>query len=442
MANVRPFRGLCYDVGKVGDLSSVITPPYDVISPEQQKAYYGRNPHNIIRLEFGEELLGDDPQSNKYSRAAQFLQDWLRQGVLVQESRPAFYLTEHCFPQEGRRQSYWGLVARVKLEEFGTGTIRPTEVTMNAPAEDRLRLIRACRANLSPTMGIFDHGDADLKSLFLGVDFNRPTAKAEDNAGVVFRLWAVTDREIVAKVSASLAPKIIYIADGHHRYRTALAYREEQRAARPDLGPEDACNFVMMTLISAADPGLALLPTHRMVRNIEPRKLAGLKDRLAADFHVRRLSPTSSDPAVNLAAWTTSLAEAGGTGGSFGIYGLDGANCWLLTPRDLGSLRRTLPSDKPPAWNNLDVSLLHVVILQRMLGIEGPEKEKECLAYSPEGVEVLSRIDAGRAQFAVLLNPVSIAAVMAVADAGVRMPPKSTYFYPKTAAGLVVNPLF
>jgi len=442
VVDVRPFRGLRYNPGKIGDLTSVITPPYDVISPDQQRAYYERDPHNIIRLEFGEEFPEDSPQSNKYTRAAGTLNDWLRDGILVREGSPAFYLTEHRFPHHGGYRSYLGLVAAVRLEEFGTGRIRPTEVTMNTPAADRLNLLKSCRANLSPIMGIFDQKNNDLQSIFKKTISNKPSATAIDNDGVTFNLWVQKDEDFLDSVSRFFADKIIYIADGHHRYRTALAYREEQLAANPNIGLDEACNFIMMTLISSTDPGLSLRATHRLVRGIQPEQLAKLRGKLSDHFQIQRLAPSSSDSGKNPGRWMKALGEAGTRGTAFGIYGLEPGSCCLLTPRNISALQDSLPKDKPAAWRNLDVSLLHSVILQGMLGIDSTEKEKESLTYSPEEAKVLREVDAGKAQIAFLLNPVPISSVIAVADAGVRMPPKSTYFYPKTAAGLAIYPLF
>jgi uncharacterized protein (DUF1015 family) len=440
MADVRPFRGIRYNAGMIGDLSAVITPPYDVITPEQQASYYRRNPHNIIRLEFGQELPGDIPGNDKYSRAAKILNDWLREDILVREQRPAFYLTEHRFPYEDSIRSYWGLIAAVRLEGLSIGRIRPTEMTMKEPAVDRINLLRACRANISPIMGIFNRDQrGSLQSVLPSLD--APTFTGVDDFGVIFNVWVLTEAETVRRIIEFLAGRVIYIADGHHRYQTALAYRDERFAARSgSLGDEDF-NFVMMTLIDSQDPGLVVRPVHRLVSGIDSGTVTKLKEALIEHFQIRELPWYSSEVSENLRRWIVALEEAGNRGAAFGLYGLSEGVFYLLTPGEESALHNILPGDKPAAWRNLDVNLLHWVILRGVLEIDGPEREKKCLEYSPHGAEVLRKVDMGISQLAFFLNPVSIASLLAIADAGMRMPPKSTYFYPKTPAGLVINPL-
>lgn len=439
MADVLPFRGLRYAPNQAGVLSSLITPPYDVINDRQQELFYRRNPHNIIRLEFAK----DAPDgNNKYTRAAATLTDWLQTGVLFQEQHPAFYLVEHRFPFRDGYQSYWGLVAAVRLEDFETGNIRPTEVIMKAPAADRLNLLRSCQANLSPIMGIFNHDDGGLLSLFPDLDLDNPSLTAIDDSEVTFNVWVIDNEDSVREVSRFFAERPIYIADGHHRYTTALAYRNERLASHPANSSDEPFNFLMMTIISSNDPGLTLLPTHRLVRNVEPERIANLENRLKDYFRIQEIPPTSPDAVENLFHWTGILGKAASSDLAIGVYGLAGKDYLLLTPHDASALRNTLPEDKPSAWKNLDVSLLHSVILQGMLGIDNPEKERECLAYSPHEAELVQKVTAGTSQLAFFLNPIPVPSVLAIADAGTRMPPKSTYFYPKTPAGLVINPLF
>lgn len=442
MADVRPFHGLRYNLDKAGDLSSLITPPYDVINSAQQEAYHQRNPYNIIRLEFGKELPDDDDQTNKYTRAAQTLNDWIQQDILIRDDTPAFYLTEHRFPEPDGYRSYWGLVAAVRLEEFETGQIRPTEIIMHAPAADRFNLLKSCRVNLSPIMGMVRWGEGSLKSLFPDIDRESPSLTATDDFGVIFNLWIVVNEEAVQRVSDFFAERAIYIADGHHRYTTALAYRNEQLTADSPENNAAASNFLMMTIISTGDTGLTLLPMHRMVRNIKSKRMASLKDQLSDYFQIQALPPSSSDFSQNRKGWKASLDDAGKKGPAFGLYGLADDNYLLLTPHNISALRAMLPEGKPKAWRDIDVSLLHGVIIQRILGIDTPEKEQERLEYTSDETEVLRKVESGAAQLGFFLNPVPVSSVLKVADADVRMPPKSTYFYPKTAAGLVMNPLF
>ena len=433
MANVQPFHGLRYNLEQIGDLSAVISPPYDVISAAEQFLYHHSSPYNVIRLEFGEERPEDSPGDSKYTRAATTLAGWLRDGVLIREERPAFYLVEHRFPYQDSVRSRFSLIARVRLEDLSSGRIRPHEMTMRGPGEDRLRLLKSCHANFSPIMGLFRHQGAGILSLFPNT-INKPALRAVDNYGVAYSMWMVTDEKAVARVSAFFANKTLYIADGHHRYETALAYQQEQRAACPSYTGEEAFNFVMMTLTDADDPNLIMLPTHRLVRGLNPERLAQLKEELSVYFDEELLSPLPT-PSETLKCWTETLKEQRGT--TFGLYGLEGQHLCLLMAR-----QEMMPPVQPSVLQDLDVYILHRVILRQMLGIDSPEREEDCLEYARNGLEVLSRVDAREYQLAFLINPAPISSVLAVADEGVRMPQKSTYFHPKTPAGLVINPLW
>lgn len=440
MADVRPFRGLRYNTEKTKDLSPVITPPYDVISAEQQSRYYDRNPCNLIRLELGKKSDGDTTENNRYTRAAETLDEWIREQVLNRDEKPAYYLVEHCFPFHGGTRSYWGLIAAVRLEDFDTGTIRATEITMAAPIQDRLQLLRACQTNFSPIMGAFIQQEGDLLTLVPDLNLNRPDMSGTDDVGVVFNLWVIDDEHRVDDLTRFFADKRIYIADGHHRYTTSLNYRQEIQAAEID--KDHPCNFVMMTLISSNDRGLTMLPTHRLVRDLKEDQLFTLKDDLARYFNIEELAPSVGDTADILENWMDSLAKSGIGTMAFCIYGLQEGKCFLLTPHDANALYDKLPADHPLVWRKLDVSVLHGIVLKEILGIDTSEKEKACLEYSPDEELVINKVQSGDAQLAVLLNPAPIYSIMAVADAGDRMPQKSTYFYPKTVAGLVMNPLY
>ena len=431
MADVKPFRGLRYNLEQIGDLSAVMCPPHDVISAEEQLLYYDKSPYNVIRLEFGKEHPEDSPEDNRYTRAALTLEDWLNQGMLTREECPAFYLVEHRFPYEGAVKSCFSLIARVRLEDLSSGRIRPHEMTMKKPGEDRLRLIKSCHANFSPIMGLFRHLDEGVQSLFPDT-INNPPLRAVDNYGVAYSMWVVTDEKTIARVSKFFADKTLYIADGHHRYETALAYQQEQSTTH--YTGEEAFNFVMMTLTAADDPNLIMLPTHRLVRGLNPKMLAQLKEEWNPYFDEELLSPLA-DLSETLKGWTETLKEQRGT--TFGLYGLEGQRLCLLRARP----EMMLPV-QPSVLGDLDVFILHQVILRQMLGIDSPEREEDCLEYTRDALEALSRVDTREYQLAFLLNPSPISSVLAVADEGVRMPQKSTYFHPKTPAGLVINPLW
>lgn len=438
MADVQPFRGLRYNLKQIGDLSTVISPPYDAISPEEQRLYHGKSPYNVIRLEFGQEQPEDSAENNKYARAAMTLESWLRDSILIREERPAFYLVEHRFRYQNTPRSRFGLIARIRLEDLSTGQIRAHETTMRGPASDRFRLLQSCRANFSPIMGLLQGGQG-IGSLFEEVRKNRPSLRAMDDQGVSYHIWVVTEEGGIASVSDFFADKIIYIADGHHRYETALAYQKHLRSTLSSYTGREAFNFVMMTLTDSQDPNLIMLPTHRLVRGVTGERIAKLEQELSAYFHVQELLPPLATPAETLESWLDVLEHRGTI---FGLYGLHRRHLCLVEVREKGALDQMMPVDWPGVLKDLNVSLLHRVVLRQMLGIDSVEKEEDCLQYTRDGLEALSGVDSGAWQLAFLLNPIPISSVLAVADAGVRMPQKSTYFYPKTPTGLVINPLW
>ena len=435
MADVRPFRGIRYNVHQLGDLSALICPPYDVVSPDDQLFYHHKSPYNVIRLELGEKLPGDTPEDNRYTRAAHTLQSWLKDGILVRETVPAFYLIEHRFEHQGGLRSRFSLLARVRLEDFASGHIRPHEMTIGKAGADRLRLLIACNANVSPIMALFrNRGGGVLSPLPDTID--RPTSSAVDRDGVGYALWVITDEDVIASISESLADKELYIADGHHRYETALAYQQQQRSAQPLSTADAGFNFVMMTLTDANDPNLIMEPTHRVVRGLDADTLSRLDDALRDHFHMEVLSPMS-DTGGTLRHWLDTLQERGQQQTTFGLYGLDGNDLRLLSLKQKGPL-----GDEPGPTDDLDVQILHRLVLNQTLGMSREDMAEKCLDYTRDESSALSRVQSGEYQLAFFLNPTPVSSVLEVASQGARMPQKSTYFHPKTATGLVINPLW
>ena len=403
MACVQPFRGLRYNPEKFKDLSPLITPPFDVISPQEQLGYYRRSPYNIIRLEFGEERLDDSPGNNRYTRAALTMDGWIRDGVLIRDEVPSFYLVEHRHLHHGSIKSTLGLIARIRLEEWNGGHIRPHELTTEGPKSDRLRLLESLRANISPIMMAFrpDGGSPLFRNMARGV----PDIYAVDGGGVRYSVWVVSDEAAIASVSALFADKNLYILDGHHRYQTALGYHSSRG--------DGASDYVMVVLFDSEDPDLTILPTHRLVRGVD---VAGLEERLRLYFDIEE-SPLPNP--------LDAILE--GEGSALCLYGLGEGRLLLLTA-------------KRAALGELDVGLLHWEVIEGIMGLDGEEGER--LGYTHDAAEAISRVDGGEYQLAFLITLPPIGSVLRVADAGVRMPLKSTYFYPKTPAGLVINPIW
>lgn len=437
MADVRPLPGIRY--ADMAHLAALVTPPYDVISPEAQTRYYERDPHNIIRLELGRDEPGDDDLDNRYTRAAATFAEWRRTGILQQDD-PSLYLYEQRFASGGQRYTRTSLLARVRLEPWDAGVILPHERTLSKPKDDRLKLMRACAATLSPIMSLYDDPAGELASLLETLRTEPPLASFSDDADEEHRLWVVRDDTLAARIAAFIAERQLYIADGHHRYETALSYRDEIRALRHELDADDAVNFTLMGLSPLEDPGLAVLPTHRVLRDLDATRLAVLDETLAAMFTSEPLDGDSAD-------WMRILAEAGKSDTAFVLARPDGARLIRLTDAGRAAMRNVHGDDvgASDAWRALDVAVLHALVLDGALGVTpGAVRAGEHVTYTrdAEAAAVAVRTGANGAQLAALLNATPPAAIRDVARAGDRMPQKSTYFYPKLITGLIMNPLW
>ena len=440
MAEVRSLPGIRY--AAEGELAALVTPPYDVISPEAQARYYERSPENIIRLELGRDEPDDDTLTNRYTRAAVTFAEWRLRGVLRQDA-PALYLYEQQFSAAGAEHRRLTLFARVRLEPWQAGVILPHERTLSKPKDDRLKLTRACAATLSPIMALYDDTEGALATTLDALRQREPTVSFTDEAGELQRLWVLDDPALAAEVAAFFAPRQLYIADGHHRYETALTYREEVRETRKELLPDDAANFTLMGLCAIEDAGLVVLPTHRIVRDLDPARLAALDESLRANFDIAPLGTLDSLDADDL---TRRLAEAG-QAAAFVLVSAAGAQLVRLREPGRAAMNTVAGEDAgtSAAWRGLDVAVLHELILRQALGVEAKAiRAGQYVSYTREPAAAVAAVRAQTdgAQLAVLLNPTPPAAIRDVARAGDRMPQKSTYFYPKLLTGLVINPLW
>jgi len=446
MIEVSPFRGIRYNQRTVGDLAQVICPPYDVITPEQQKLYYKKSNYNAIRLEYSTE--SQEPTVDRYQRAAITFQQWLKQGVLQADMSPSFYLHAHRFEYSGAEKVRRGLIAHVKLGPWVSG-IYPHEETFPKAKNDRLQLLRACRANFSPLLSLYHDSEQKIASILsetsrakpmietsLTADSRQPTAN--DEGEEAHTLWAISDPEIKRELSQFLSSQPLYIADGHHRYETALTYQQERAeeqsdsfgssviasGAKQSLNGKGAFNYVMMELVDFSDPGLVVLPLHRLVRGIVPSILGGLEDQLRNFFVLE---------SVPLKAGDCQLP----TDSCLGILGLQPGSLVVLKRRQDISLETVMPGNRSQAYRQFNVSILNDIILDKVLS-----RAKDLdVAYTVDLKEAYHQIKERRYQLAFLLNPPQPEMVKAVADAQDRMPSKSTYFYPKLPAGLIINPL-
>ena len=361
MPDVRPFRGVRYDVAQVGALSDLVAPPYDVIDATLQERLYQASPYNIIRLELNRPEPNDSESENRYTRAAAFLRGWLRQGVLRTENHPAFYMYEQTFDIEGQTHTRRGFLARVRLEPFGQGQIFPHEQTLAGPKADRLALYQATGFNLSPIFGLYPDANHEAIRLLEGGLRDRTPLVATDHLGVVNRLWVVGDDMTQTALQGLMAAKPIFIADGHHRYETGLKYRDTLAAAGQLEGPDDPAGFCLMMLVGMSDPGLLILPTHRLVSGFPGMTSQELAGRLSPEFEIQAMG---QGEAGCRAAWEA-ITERGDQ--DLLGFGTVADDAWTLARLRSDQAMDRLARDHSADWRALGVSVLHVLVLDHLL---------------------------------------------------------------------------
>jgi len=432
MPDIQPFRALRYDLGHVGSLSDVVAPPYDVIGPELQAALYKKHPANIVRLILNRDEPGDDDANNRYSRAARFLRNWQSEGVLFTEAYPAVYVYHQVFEYAGEKYTRRGFMCRCKLERFGEGKIYPHEITMSGPKQDRLLLTRACKANLSQIFGLFPDAENEAQELLEKAIAGQQPIEATDHLGVVSRMWPVTDEKVLTELIGVLGPKPVFIADGHHRYETACNYRDELAAAG-ELTPEHPANYVLMVCIGMSDPGLIVLPTHRLFRGLPKLDSAELAQKLG-DCFTCKVAGEGADLANRV--WDEIEGEA--DQGTLGLYTGKDQRWTLARITDAGRKRMAeLSPDQSADWQGLGVAILHrLVVEDRLGGRDLPKPEYVHLVQ-----EVVDGLEDEEYSLGGLVMPATLADIRAISQHGERMPAKSTYFYPKLLTGLVINPV-
>lgn len=427
MAEIRPFGGWRYDEARAGDLSSLIAPPYDIISPAEREALAARSPYNAIRLELTPPEPGDPPgivgDAARHQRARTWLDQWSARGILRQDA-PALYLYEQQFAHAGRTFARRTILAAVRLSPWSAGAILPHEHTLAGPKAERLALLRATDANLSPIWSLYEDPAGEISALLEDTWSHAPDAEATDDAGTRHVLRLLQDPVRLQRLHGMLAPRQFFIADGHHRYETALTYCTEGGPGR---------EWVLMALTAVEDPGLAVLPTHRLLHGLDRTHVDGLTEALPGRFAVRDLAVPSSGQAL-AAVLDEHLGEAANGAHRFLLLGPGASWLRLLELREV----RSAGAPPAPAVGKLDVWLAHAVIVQGLLGISAASVERqEHLTYTRDAAVALEEVRAGREQLALFLPPTPVSGLLEVARSGAVMPQKSTYFYPKLATGLV-----
>jgi uncharacterized protein (DUF1015 family) len=417
MAEIKPLTALHYDLERAGPLAELIAPPYDVIDADQRAQLAARSPYNVVHVDLPEGNGGDP-----YEHAAQTLHRWRDEGAVVLDTDTAVWaLAQEFTDPSGQRRTRSGFLCGVRVEDYGAGRIRPHERTHPGPREDRLRLTRATKANLSPIFALYDDPRAISWGELAAHTTGPPFGEATGDDGTVNRLWRVAHDDALDAVEIALQGTELLIADGHHRYETARVYAEE-------VGGEGPHRWVLMCLVALQDPGLALYPTHRLVRGVDPE---GLADAIRRDFDVEELERDALVP------------EAGADDGRIRIGYMDShfKRAFRLTLKDPAIADRALEG-KPEPYRRLDTAVVEALLLRGAMGMSDDDIDHlEGLGYARDFDEAVALIDAGTYDAGFFMGPVSVEQVQAVAAAGENMPPKSTFFAPKVPTGLVFNPL-
>ncbi|MDZ4819219.1 MAG: DUF1015 domain-containing protein [Planctomycetota bacterium] len=434
MPDIQAFRGIRYDLKHVGSLSNVVCPPYDVIDAKFQDDLYKKHPANFIRLELNREEPGDDEQNNKYSRAARFLKNWLNEGVLQNESQPAIYVYHQVFSYGGQEYTRRGFMCRCRTVRFGQGNIYPHEETMSGPKQDRLLLTKATKTNLSQIFGLYPDPENTAQNLLEKHIAGQTPTEATDHLGVIHRVWAVTDPAIISQLTGVMGPKPIFIADGHHRYETSCNYKDEIAAASGGTLPDNhPANFVLMVCIGMDDPGLIVLPTHRLFSGIPELDSSELAAKLKPSFDCRVVGE-----GTDLAETVWNKIESEADQGAIGLYTKKDDRWTIATLTDAGRAKMAeIASEHSEDWQELGVALLHRLLVDTLLGAKGHPKPHYVHLVS----EVVESLETGEYPLAALVMPATVEHIRVISEHSERMPAKSTYFYPKLLGGLVVNPL-
>ena len=416
VAEIEPLRALHYDLDKAGGLQPVLAPPYDVIDADQRVELEARSPYNVVRIDLP---VGDDP----YAEAARVLSEWHEQGVVVQDDQPALWALEQDYTgPDGERRTRRGLLARVRVENYGPGRIRPHERTHPGPKEDRLKLTRATQANLSPIFSLFSDPAGEAWTALETHGAHDPWAEATDDDGTVNRMWRVDSPEAIDAVKQTLQTAELLIADGHHRYETARVYADE-------IGGEGPHRYVLMCLVALEDPGLTVFPTHRLLRGLRPDQHETLANALRRDFEIERLETTEQ------------LVPAYGDQVRFGYIDAHFRQPFMLTLKDPAIADKALPDHAEP-YRRLDTAVLEALILKGALEMTDEDIDHlNGLGYARDFDDALHLVENAEYDAAFFMAPTPVKQVQAVAETGESMPPKSTYFFPKVPTGLLFNPL-
>ncbi|MDM8552629.1 DUF1015 domain-containing protein [Desulfobacterales bacterium HSG2] len=438
MAQITPFKGTLYNPDKIHDFSKIVTPPFDVISEEDQCYFHECHPQNIIRLILGRRTENDTDKDNCYTRSAGCFNQWLSENILIQDNMPAFYLTSIEFPSGDKMFTRFGLIALVRLEPFEKGVVLPHEKTFSNVKSERLELMKACHVNFSPIFSLYSDQENILSSLKDAISDKTPDVDFTDNKGQQHKLWRITDTTIHTSVSEAMKGKKIFIADGHHRYETALNYKDWAAANDPDFSEDHPANYVMMYLSSMEDPGMIILPAHRMLTGVPDSALETFV-RKAGDYFDIMTIPFGKNGHGKTKFM--SALKANSDRNTVGVSMKNTQELYLLTLKP-NVMDRLFGDELPDSLRNVDVTVLTRLIFMEILGFDQARLDNEKLiAYSSIADEAIDAAIHGKFDICFILNPTRIEQVQEIARKNLIMPRKATYFYPKVIAGQVMNML-
>lgn len=440
MAIFAPFKGLTYNLQIVNELSKVVAPPYDVISEDEQDELYKADPYNVIRLILGKKKLGDSDWDNRYTRSADEFKHWVSEDILIRTDQPSIYITSMTYDpgDGGALKTRWGLIGVVRIEEEDSGVILPHERTFSAHRDDRLKLMRASSAQFSQIFALYEDSENRVGGYLKNVMEAFPDISFRYKDGTSHQMWRIMDPYIIKQVSEELRDKTIFIADGHHRYETSRNYRNTMRARHEHRPSKRSYEFVMMYLTNMDDPGLTILPSHRLIKDCSDFQFDAFLERLKEWFEINPVPSNEMDHENNLGVLKEQLNDKGRTTSAMGFryHGKDQTYLFLLKP----GMRDEMGEDLHPSLKNLDVLVLSRLVLQKTLGFSKEDLDnEEKFHYESNMQKALNKVDSGAYEMAFLLNPTRMQQVKEVASDSLIMPRKSTYFYPKILTGLVFN---
>ncbi len=438
MADIIPFQMVHYGPDYSDVLNSLITPPYDVISPEQQDMFYDAHPFNVIRLVLGKQFRYDTPEDNRYTRASKTLKKWMSEKILVRKPKPGFTLYQMDFKEpDGNRKRIDGLVGLVKVEDYGVGKVLPHEKTYSGPKKDQIELLRACRANFTPIHAMFDDPEEVILKLYGELFDSKPEQEVKDPDETIHSTWSLCDERSVHEITEFIREKSLFIADGHHRYETSLAYCREIEAQ--NTFSNDQCHkFVMVYLTSMSHPGLTILPAHRMLKDIKNFNKDELLRKISDCFNIHELDYDVNNIEMVSKRLSSKLHEFAETGGHFGMLINGEKRFYLLSLKKSQVISSFLNSNIPDILINLDVTILRELILGHVFGLDREDSEDH-IEYTPSVEEAFKKTLQGEVQVSFILNPTRVDQMRETAELGHKLPHKSTYFYPKISSGLVFN---